>query len=249
MRTIRHIAFLLAMLAVVTAACSGAPAASSPGPSGSPPPAPSADGGPITTPQEAIAAVVRHEPSFAGISERDPNLIGQADWYEVTQASGVGVFIVTIRMGWGDCPAGCIDEHVWTSAIGPNGEVTLQAERGSDLPPGIGPRASDDAGRTGLRINAVAGPVCPVERIPPDPACAPRAVGGATIAIRDPQGVEIKRISLDATGSAFVELPPGDYEVVGGEVEGLMGVPEPQVAAVTDGVATTVDLTYDTGIR
>ena len=248
MRTIRQIALVLVALASVTTACSGGPTPSSPGPSGSPP-APSATGGPITTPEQAIAALVRHEPSFAGISERDPNLIGQADWYEVTPASGVGVFIVTIRMGWGDCPAGCIDEHVWTYAIGPNGEVTLQSERGSDLPPGIGPSASDDAGRTGLRINAVAGPVCPVEQVPPDPNCAPRPVAGATVAIRDAQGVEVKRISLDAAGSAFVELPPGAYEVVGGEVTGLMGVPEPQHATVSEGAATTVDLAYDTGIR
>ncbi|MGZ9275620.1 MAG: hypothetical protein ACXW4L_00720 [Candidatus Limnocylindrales bacterium] len=248
MRTIRHSALLLVALAIVATGCSGGPAASSPGPSGSPL-GPSADGGPVTTPEQAIAAVVRHEASFAGISERDPNLIGQADWYEVTPASGVGVFIVTIRMGWGDCPAGCIDEHVWTYAIGPNGEVTLQSERGSDLPPGIGPSPSDDAGRTGLRINAVAGPVCAVEQMPPDPACAPRPVGGATIAIRDARGEEVKRISLDVAGSAFVELPPGEYEVVGGEVEGLMGVPEPQHATVSEGAATTVDLAYDTGIR
>ncbi len=37
---------------------------------------------------------------------------------------------------------------------------------------------------TGLAITAAAGPTCPVEKIPPDPACAPRPVAGATILIK-----------------------------------------------------------------
>src|SRR5512146_1016884 len=32
---------------------------------------------------------------------------------------------------------------------------------------------------------ATAGPVCPVERTPPDPSCAPRAVPGARLLVQD----------------------------------------------------------------
>ncbi len=101
--------------------------------------APSVGSGPITTADQAVAAVVAHEPRFAGISQRDPDMIGQANWYEVQPASGVGAFLVTMRLGWGDCPAGCIDEHRWVYAIGPNGEVTLQSEAGSDVPADVWP--------------------------------------------------------------------------------------------------------------
>ncbi|MGH2475520.1 MAG: hypothetical protein ACRDIL_09665, partial [Candidatus Limnocylindrales bacterium] len=200
--------------------------------------------------EEAVAAVVAHEPRFAGIAQREPDMIGQANWYEVQPASGVGAFIVTMRLGWGDCPSGCIDEHSWVYAVGPNGEVTLQSEGGSDVPADAWPAPGAGHGMgTGLFITAVAGPTCPVEQVPPDPACAPRPVAGATILILDGQGNDVGKATLDAAGSALIDLPPGDYVVRAAEIDGLMGVPEPQQTVVVEGVATPVVLAYDTGIR
>ena len=95
----------------------------------------------------------------------------------------------------------------------------------------------------------MAGPICPVERVPPDPACAPRPVAGASVAIQDAEGREVAVVTLDDTGAAVVDVPPGDYVVVAARVEGLMGVPEPTPATVVDGSTTEVALTYDTGIR
>ncbi len=210
--------------------------------------APSAGSETITTPDQAVAAVVAHEPRFAGLSQRDPDMIGQANWYEIQPASGVGAFLVTMRLGWGDCPAGCIDEHRWVYAVGPNGEVTLQSEDGSDVPPDVWPAPGDGVG-TGLFITGVAGPTCPVEQVPPDPACAPRPVVGAVILIRDRHGNDVGTATLDASGSASIELPPGDYVVHATEVQGLTGTPEPRQAVVADGFATPVVLAYDTGIR
>ena len=54
-------------------------------------------------------------------------------------ASGVGAYIVTVTVGWGDCPAGCIERHTWQYAVAPDGTVTLQAEDGGSVPPDAWP--------------------------------------------------------------------------------------------------------------
>jgi hypothetical protein len=238
---------LAAILAVVVLACGGA------GSSPASPPSPDPSfGGPVATEADAVARVVAHEPRFAGVRARDPALIGQAAWYEVVPASGVGAFVVTMRIGWGDCPSGCIEEHSWTYAVLPDGEVRLQSEGGSAVPPDAWPAPSATAGGaidTGLHIRAVAGPTCPVERVPPDPGCAPRPVSNAVVTIVDDAGVEAARVVLDATGQAVVDVEPGVYTVNGQGVTGLMGGPEPQSVEVTDGAVAEVVVAYDTGIR
>ena len=244
---------LVALVALTMIGCgSGASPTGTPGPSA--PPA----GGPVTTPEQAIAAVVAAEPRLAGITERDPDLIGQAHWYEAMPASGVGAFVVSVRVGWGDCPAGCISEHTWVYAVGPDGAVTLQSEGGDPVPanewpaPGAGDGSAGDGGLlgpgTGLWVTALAGPVCPVER-PGDPACEPRPVGGAVILVTDGQGNGVAKTQLDADGAAFVELPAGSYVVEAATVEGLMGTPDAQTVTVVDGARAPVVFSYDTGIR
>lgn len=210
--------------------------------------APTATPQAVTTPEGAVAAVVAHEPRLTGIGPLDPDLIGQANWYEVTPASGVGAFLVTIRIGWGDCPAGCINEHRWVYAVQPDGSVVTQSETGDVVPPDAWPSPDGD-GRAGLRITATAGPTCPVETNPPDPACAARPVPDAVVIIRDGGGTEVARGTLDAQGFAFIALPEGDYVVEAQPVDGLMGPPAPLPATISDGMATAVDLAYDTGIR
>jgi hypothetical protein len=232
------------VLAVVSALAVGACAGVAASPT--PPPVPSL--GPVTTPDGAVAAVVAHEPRLTGIGPLDPELIGQSSWYEVMPASGVGAFLVKVTVGWGDCPAGCINGHTWLYAVLPDGTVTLQSEEGDVVPPEAWPSPGGEI-RTGLLVQATAGPVCPVETNPPDPACAPRPVAGAEIRVVDAQGHPMGMVVTDADGVAFVGLAPGSYTVQPQPVEGLMGT-APEVAAdVLDGVATPVALSYDTGIR
>ena len=128
--------------ALVVGACSGAAPSASPNLSASPSPAASGvvptptrsfTATPVTTPQEAVARVIAFEPRLAGIKPKDYQLIGQSAWYEVMPASGVGAFRIRTRVGWGDCEAGCIDEHVWTYAVAPDGTVTLQPETGEPV--------------------------------------------------------------------------------------------------------------------
>jgi hypothetical protein len=143
------IALLLAVL-LGSAACSGAASPSAPGSSPAASPAPSG-AGPVTSEADAIARVIEHEPRFAGIAKRDPEMIGQSSWYEVAPASGVGAFLVTIRIGWGDCPSGCIDEHSWVYAVAPDGSVTEQSDTGTDVPPDAWPVPGTGGGATTVR--------------------------------------------------------------------------------------------------
>jgi hypothetical protein len=203
--------------------------------------------------EEAVAAVVAIEPRFGGIQPRDSNLIGQSAWSEVAPASGVGAFVVRMTVGWGDCPSGCIDQHMWTYAVAPDGTVTLQAEAGPPVPndawpaPGAG-ASGDGTADTGVAIEAVAGPVCPVER-PNDPACAPRPVPNATIHVLDASGREVATGVTGEDGAAAIAVPPGEYEVRADAVEGLMGTPAAVDITVGDGGFTPLRLEYDTGIR
>ena len=243
---------LLAMIALtlLAAACTGtagSPASSPPGasPGASPTPIPVA----VTTPEQAVARVIFTEKRLTGIAPFDANLIGQASWYTVAPASGVGAFVVNVRVGWGDCQAGCIDEHQWVYAVGPDGAVSVVSEAGPPVPQASWPNATTAVRRTGIGGAATASPVCPVEKIPPDPACAPRPVAGAVVIIRDASGAEVARVTTVADGTFFADVAPGGYTVEAQPVTGLMGTPGPQSVTVNDGVSSEIQLDYDTGIR
>jgi hypothetical protein len=117
------------------------------------------------------------------------------------------------------------------------------------VPAAVSPSPGGEAGT--LQIEDAAGPDCPVEQDPPDPNCAPRAVDGARILVQpgDGRDIVVGEATTDADGHATVELAPGDYIVVGVEVEGLMGLPEPTTVTLNPGETSTVTLAYDTGIR
>ena len=96
-----------------------------------------------------------------------------------------------------------------------------------------------------------AGPVCPVERNPPDPQCAPRPVGGAIVIATNASGEEIGRATSAADGSyELVVGQTGTALLTAQPVAGLMGVPQPvSVALTSPSEVEHVDLSYDTGIR
>lgn len=102
---------------------------------------------------------------------------------------------------------------------------------------------------TGVAITAAAGPTCPVETIPPDPACAPRPVAGATILIKAGDDTIVATLVTDANGTASVALMPGTYAVEPQPAAGLMGTAAPQDVTVVNGAMAPVLLAYDTGIR
>jgi len=268
-----------AAFALVVAACSGSAGAPTPGstapastaPASTPPPAsskvpastPGAGGSPITE-AEAIARVLAQDPRFAGITPLDPDLIGQAAWYEVSPA--VGGWRVTITKGWGDCQAGCISRHTWVYEVDGAGNVRLVEERGDGLDDGTGlgsgggpgdgelspPIAIPADGGPWIAGLAHAGPICPVAQVAPDPSCADRPVAGAAVVIRDGDGRAVARSTTATDGTFLVAVPAGGgYVVEAGPVDGVLGTPAAQTVIVPDDPSAWVvaDLAYDTGIR
>ncbi len=230
-----------------TPAASGSPV-TSPAPSGS---AGGASPAPILTAEDAAAAVAATNPLFAGITGKDQGLIGQANWWEarpLDAAKPPVAWMVTYRIGWGDCQAGCINEHTWTYRVDADGTVTLLSESGSPLSSDVLSERAAAAAWSGVAGRVGAGPTCPVER-PGDPSCAPRPVVGAVLSITGAGGVEVARLTADAGGLFRAELQPGDYTLVPQPVEGLLGTAQPVPFTVAQGSPTFLEIDYDTGIR
>ncbi len=93
-----------------------------------------------------------------------------------------------------------------------------------------------------------AGPVCPVERFPPDPDCADRPVEGAVMLFTTDDGKEVGQAVSDANGRFALHLPNGSYVLRPQPVEGLLGTAPAQRFTV-DGAPVELDVAYDTGIR
>src|SRR6266550_3737051 len=180
--TLRSLAVILAAAVLLIVGCSGPPGST----------------GGVTDGATAARLALAQDRRFAGIGPYDDRAIGQAAWYKVADTNDG--WSVTIRMGWGDCPAGCINEHTWMYDVTRGGQVTPAGERGDPLP-----NPQSVSGR------ATAGPTCPVERNPPDPACAARPVAGAVLVIHDRAGAGVARVTTDKDGRFSLTLAPGAY--------------------------------------
>ena len=131
---------LLAVLLAALAACSasaGAPGASAPASAApaSPASSSSAGGGPVANPDEAAQRVITLDPHFTGLQPKNPDLIGGCCFYEVTTTADG--FQVNVELGWGDCPAGCINRHRWSYAVARDGTTTLLSDTGEPVPSGF----------------------------------------------------------------------------------------------------------------
>ncbi|HEY5629913.1 MAG TPA: carboxypeptidase-like regulatory domain-containing protein, partial [Candidatus Limnocylindrales bacterium] len=247
---------LLVFVVLAFAAC--ASSAASPGSSlvgsgGSPAASstPSSPANPSTAPvasaEAAFDAVRARSPWFDGVKPKDPNLIGQASWWQATPSTD-GAWAVTVDVGWGDCPAGCINHHVWQWQVAKDGSVTLASETGSAIPEDQRAALAAAAMSSGIGGMVTAGPTCPVER-PGDSACAERAVKGAVLDVQDGSGAQVATFTTDASGLFRIDLPPGAYTLAAQPVTGIMRAASPQPVAVAEGKLTIVSLSYDTGIR
>jgi hypothetical protein len=100
---------------------------------------------------------------------------------------------------------------------------------------------------TGVRGNAHVGPTCPVERMPPDPACADRPYAG-TLVVESVGGTRIGAVTTDAAGNFALALPPGSYQL---RLDGNAAYPRlaPQPFTVRADGWTTLDVALDSGIR
>ncbi len=101
------------------------------------------------------------------------------------------------------------------------------------------------AGDSGIEGQALAGPVCPVERS--DRPCPDRPYQ-AQVTVLDSQGSEVTRFQTDAEGRFRVPLSPGTYRLRP-ESPGIRPRAGEQTVTVRTGQFTAVTIHYDTGIR
>jgi len=102
--------------------------------------------------------------------------------------------------------------------------------------------------KSGIRGTVMLGPTCPVERIPPDPACEDRPYQTLIIVFRASDPVHaIAFAKSDAKGMFAVSLPPGEYVVGAGE-SNLPQCSQLQTTVEPDAY-TDVLVSCDTGIR
>jgi carboxypeptidase family protein len=228
------------VISLLLAACAGS-AGSTTGPT------PAVSGAPIRVDSPAAAAtrVISAHPEFAGLLPLDNDRIGQCCWYEAVEAPGG--YRVTIHVGWGDCPAGCIEKHEWAYSVSAGeGVIRLLGEQGPAVPAGI----LKDAGGPGTGIvgTAVAGPTCPVVR-ENDPSCDPRPVPGVTLVVKTLDGREVATGQTDAAGRFAFEVPAGNYTLEAQQAQPFPLAPAPVAVTVLANVRTDVTLEFDTGIR
>ena len=220
---------------------SGTPEASSPG-------ATTAPSGPtkVDSAEAAVAAVQARSPWFDGVGPKNLAAIGQAAWW--TAVPLAGGWNVTINVGWGDCPAGCIDHHQWRWRVAADGSVTFIGETGAAVPEEELARLAAAATVAGVGGRVTASPVCPVQKVG-DTSCDPKPVAGAVLAVKDRGGTEVARFTTDTSGIYRIPLAAGTYTLEPQPVAGLMGTPAPLPFTVPSGALAIVPVAYDTGIR
>lgn len=90
----------------------------------------------VGSPSDAATLVIATNPLFTGAAPRQEDMIGMSKWWVATPLSD-GRFRIDVTVGWGDCMAGCIDRHVWTYEVWPDGTLELVSEAGPEVPPDV----------------------------------------------------------------------------------------------------------------
>ncbi|OGG57627.1 hypothetical protein A2765_00175 [Candidatus Kaiserbacteria bacterium RIFCSPHIGHO2_01_FULL_56_24] len=176
----------------------------------------------------------------------------------VVGLAGAGVFFLSIAPAQAPGPGGdsvactadamqCTDGS-YVGRTGPNCEFVCPSA--TTTPPTGGGGGGILPYNSGIQGVVMAGPTCPVERDPPDPACADKPIQTNIWISRKitPQQV-IATTYSDANGAFQILLPPGDYVIQAGP----SGVPLPRCGdtSATVGASgyTVVAISCDTGIR
>ncbi len=95
------------------------------------------------------------------------------------------------------------------------------------------------------------GPLCPVERYPPDPRCQPNeeTYKAWPIAVyTSDKNTKVAQIEPFINGTYKVKLPSGEY-IVDLEKQHVFSKSLPATVIIKNGEITTLDIDIDTGIR
>jgi hypothetical protein len=114
-----------------------------------------------------------------------------------------------------------------------------------------GAAAAASGSGTGISGRVVAGPTCPVESVPSEGRCAPRAVGARVRVYRRADRHTVARLRTDGDGRFHVRLRPGRYAVSTRPVAGgpLPRCPQDVKTTVRAGEYSRVIVRCDSGIR
>ena len=97
------------------------------------------------------------------------------------------------------------------------------------------------------------GPICPVETIPPDPACLPTAetYKAYPVNVFTSDGkTKVAQLLPSLDGSYSSELPPGDYLIVLERAKNNIGGSNlPVIVSIKAQDKTLLNINIDTGIR
>jgi hypothetical protein len=170
--------------------------------------------------------------------------------------AGVGFIFYSARTAHAPGPVACTMEAMqcpdgtYVGRTGPNCEfvcptATTTATSTATTTGGGGGFAEY---HSGIRGTVTEGPMCPVQRIPPDPACADRPLQTLVTIFRASDPVHaIALTQSDSKGAFQVTLSPGDYVVGAGQ----SNLPRCAQTPATVGAAgyTQIAISCDTGIR
>jgi hypothetical protein len=94
------------------------------------------------------------------------------------------------------------------------------------------------------------GPLCPVERMPPDPGCQPTADTFANwpVGVYDMRHVKVAQLEPGTDGFYRLTLPAGTYTVAL-EKNQMFGSSLPATVHIEANQTTVLDIDIDTGIR
>ncbi|MFL5827538.1 MAG: carboxypeptidase-like regulatory domain-containing protein [Thermoleophilaceae bacterium] len=103
------------------------------------------------------------------------------------------------------------------------------------------------AASSGISGTVATAPTCPVERLPPDPSCAPRRLAGAEVTVVR-RHRRVATTHSDSDGRFRLSLAPGRY-VVRASTGHALPRPETRVVRVRRGKVARVRMVLDSGIR
>jgi hypothetical protein len=97
------------------------------------------------------------------------------------------------------------------------------------------------------------GPICPVEKIPPDPGCLPTAetYKAYPVSVFTSDGKrKIAQLNPSLDGTFSSKLPPGNYLIVLETAKNSIGGSNlPASVSISSGEKTLLNIDIDTGIR
>jgi len=111
----------------------------------------------------------------------------------------------------------------------------------------VGGNATSTTGKGSVSGFALLSPICPVERIPPDPSCTPKGYEGM-IEARDARGNLAMQTKSDARGAFTFALAPGAY-TFSAVTAGVYPRCTDTSSTVISGKNVAVTIECDTGIR